>query len=72
LEKAIEKELGVSSKELREQEFSVFVSLEFSLHIPRDEYMPHLERLIWQLDFNSLQDYLDGKPHSDRPLIYCR
>lgn len=67
---AIEKELGVSSKELREKEFKVFVSLEFSLHIAREDYMPHLERLISQLDYNSLQDYLDGKPPSDRPLIF--
>jgi hypothetical protein len=68
----IEKHMAVSSKSVREQEFWVFVQLKFHLHITPVEYMPHLDRLITLLDFNSLQEYLNGKlpPQRDLPFIY--
>jgi hypothetical protein len=44
------------------EEFYIFTSLDFNLHLPREEYMPHLERLVFGLDYNNLQEYISGKP----------
>jgi hypothetical protein len=67
---AVEKIMEVSSKAVREQEFWVFMKLNFELHIPREEYMPHVDRLIILLDYNNLQEYLQGKPPPQRELPF--
>ena len=66
----IEKILEVSSKAVREREFWVFSKLNFELHIPKEEYMPHLDRVISLLDYNNLQEYLQGKPPPQRELPF--
>ena len=58
----MEKELGIPAKEIRDQEFSTFALLEFHLNIPQDEFMPHFDRLLYELDYNNMQEYLSGKP----------
>jgi hypothetical protein len=62
----MEKELCITAKEIRDNEFPSFVALEFSLHLPKEEYMAHLERIIAQLDFYSVQEYLAGKSPIER------
>ena len=54
--------MWASPKDVREFEFMTFVALEFNLHVSRDEYMPHLERLVSLLDYYSIQEYLSAKP----------
>ncbi|CAJ0748721.1 14478_t:CDS:10 [Entrophospora sp. SA101] len=43
---SLHKRLEVTTKEIIEQEFSVFSSLEFELYLHSQEYMPHLEKLF--------------------------
>jgi hypothetical protein len=61
LMQSMEKVLGVSSREICLHELEVFAALEFSLHIPREEYMPHFERILNYLDFYNVQEYIVGK-----------
>ncbi|KAI9323659.1 cyclin-like protein [Dichotomocladium elegans] len=58
LYQAIDDELDVDPKEIREHEFAVFADLEFNLCIPSLEYMPHFERIFHVLDYKSMEDYL--------------
>lgn len=67
---SLEKWLDVSTQRILELEFPVFAELEFNLHIPQEEYMPHMDRLLALLDFNSVQDYLQGKLFAERDLQY--
>nr|CAG8522663.1 12438_t:CDS:10 [Entrophospora candida] len=46
---SLHKNLEVTKKEILEQEFSVFSSLEFELYLHNQEYMPHFERLFTNL-----------------------
>ncbi|KAJ1935732.1 hypothetical protein GGF37_005881, partial [Kickxella alabastrina] len=49
----------VSSKSILDQEFSVFAELDFSLWVPRREFMPHFLRMFEVLGlYRSLADYL--------------
>ncbi|KAI3629507.1 hypothetical protein MIR68_012522 [Amoeboaphelidium protococcarum] len=67
---ALEKNLLVSSEYIRAQEFAVFAKLEFNVLVPDEEYMPHLMRLVYLLDYNNLQEYVDGKVSTVRELHY--
>ncbi|KAI3629871.1 hypothetical protein MIR68_011306 [Amoeboaphelidium protococcarum] len=67
---ALEKNLMVSSEYIRVQEFAVFAKLEFNVLVPDEEYMPHLMRLVYLLDYNNLQEYVDGKVSTVRELHY--
>lgn len=52
------KQLGVSIVSLVRMEFPVFAGLRFDLHLPQSEYLPHLERILVDLPFSNLQEYL--------------
>ncbi|KAI7828427.1 hypothetical protein BX661DRAFT_14189 [Kickxella alabastrina] len=43
---AIQRRFEVSSKSILDQEFSVFAELDFSLWVPRREFMPHFLRMF--------------------------
>jgi hypothetical protein len=58
----MEKYMWITSKDVRDLEFAVFVALDFNLHILREDYMPHMERLVSLLDYYSIQEYLSAKP----------
>ncbi|KAI7878684.1 hypothetical protein K492DRAFT_132420 [Lichtheimia hyalospora FSU 10163] len=55
---AIDDELDVDSKEVRDHEFAVFADLEFNLYIPTSEFMPHFERIFQAMDYKSVEEYL--------------
>ncbi|KAI9495044.1 hypothetical protein BDB00DRAFT_815609 [Zychaea mexicana] len=55
---AIDDELDVDSKEIREHEFAVFADLEFNLYIRNSEFMPHFERIFQVLEHKTIDDYL--------------
>lgn len=63
---AMEKELLVSPKQIRDHEFAVFAALSFSLHVPREEYNQHFERLLTFLDFYTVEEYLIGRSGIER------
>ncbi|CAH1761489.1 6317_t:CDS:10 [Entrophospora sp. SA101] len=60
--KSLHKNLEVTKKEILEQEFSVFSSLEFELYLHNQEYMPHFERLLTNLNIKNKQEYLGDNP----------
>ncbi|CAG8500384.1 10957_t:CDS:10 [Diversispora eburnea] len=43
---SLHKHLELTTKEIIEQEFSVFSSLEFELYLPPSEFMPHFDRIF--------------------------
>ncbi|ORZ00346.1 hypothetical protein BCR43DRAFT_485066 [Syncephalastrum racemosum] len=55
---AIDDELDVDSKEVRDHEFAVFADLEFNLYIPQNEFMPHFEHIFRLLEYKSFEEYL--------------
>ncbi|CAJ0746745.1 16382_t:CDS:2, partial [Entrophospora sp. SA101] len=59
---SLHKNLEVTKKEILEQEFSVFSSLEFELYLHNQEYMPHFERLLTNLNIKNKQEYLGDNP----------
>ncbi|PJF16876.1 hypothetical protein PSACC_03311 [Paramicrosporidium saccamoebae] len=56
-------DLGVARRELVELEFGVLSGLHFRLQIPEREYGAHLERILSQLDYSNLQEYLGERMH---------
>ena len=70
--RSLEKDLWITQKEIREHEFEIFVRLDFDLHIPQEDYLPHLERLVSQLDYYSVQEYLSGKLPPNQQLQYIK
>ncbi|RHZ81166.1 hypothetical protein Glove_123g39 [Diversispora epigaea] len=54
---SLHKHLELTTKEITEQEFSVFSSLDFELYLPPSEFMPHFDRIFNMLG-NNAQDYL--------------
>ncbi|CAG8482832.1 12566_t:CDS:10 [Acaulospora morrowiae] len=58
---SLHKHLDVTPKEVTEQEFSVFASLDFELYLPTSEFMPHLER-IFVISGDNKQEYLGANP----------
>jgi len=45
----LHKHLDVNEKEIKDREFSVFAALDFALMLPKEEIMPHFERLFGTL-----------------------
>lgn len=43
---------------LVKHEFAVFAALKFTLHLRQQEYMPHFERIIGSLEYDTFQEYL--------------
>lgn len=58
--KVLNKIMDVSPKEIRENEFNVFVSLEFVLYVPLWEVRPQFERLVTSSECSNvdMDDYL--------------
>ncbi|KAG1178179.1 hypothetical protein G6F70_000314 [Rhizopus microsporus] len=55
---AISGEIGIGSKDIRGHEFAVFADLEFSLYVPIEEFMPHLDKLVEAFGYQSIKDYV--------------
>jgi len=55
--------MDVSSKEIRENEFNVFVALEFVLYVPLWDIRPHFERLVTSSEFPKvdMSEYIGDK-----------
>jgi len=49
--RVLNKVMNVSPKEIRENEFNVFVALEFVLYVPLWDIRPHFERLVTSSEF---------------------
>ncbi|KAJ2159315.1 hypothetical protein GGF46_003107 [Coemansia sp. RSA 552] len=58
LEQAIQRRFEVSANLVLDHEFSVFAELDFSLWVPRREFMPHFLRMFESTDYDTLTDYL--------------
>ena len=56
-------DLSVDRRELIELEFGVLAALHFQLQTPEREYGPHLVRILHQLDYSNLQEYLGERMH---------
>ena len=57
----IESELDITLSEVQAQEFTCFAALEFHLHVPSEEAMPHFNRIINVLEYSNIQEYLGEK-----------
>ncbi|CEJ05505.1 hypothetical protein RMCBS344292_19445 [Rhizopus microsporus] len=55
---AISGEIGIGSKDIQGHEFAVFADLEFSLYVPIEEFMPHLDKLVEAFGYQSIKDYV--------------
>jgi hypothetical protein len=57
--------LPVDRRELVELEFGVLAALHFKLQISEREYGAHLMRILYQLDYSNLQEYLGERMHDN-------
>ena len=46
--KTMTKHMDVSVKDIKEHEFQVFSLLEFNLYLPRQEFLPHFEQILYR------------------------
>lgn len=53
-----EEKLGIIRQEIVEAEFPILIALGFDLLISQREFQPHLERILGQLDYANIQEYL--------------
>ncbi|KAF8927498.1 CDK5 and ABL1 enzyme substrate 1 [Dissophora ornata] len=58
LMKQMTKHMDVSIKDIKEHEFQVFALLEFNLNLPRQEFLPHFEQILYRQDYINVQEYL--------------
>ncbi|KAF9130282.1 CDK5 and ABL1 enzyme substrate 1 [Mortierella sp. GBA39] len=58
LMKYMTKHMEVSAKDIKENEFHVFSLLEFNLYLPRQEFLPHFEQILYRQDYINVQEYL--------------
>ncbi|KAF9094128.1 CDK5 and ABL1 enzyme substrate 1 [Mortierella sp. GBA35] len=58
LMKYMTKHMDVSAKDIKESEFHVFSLLEFNLYLPRQEFLPHFEQILYRQDYLNVQEYL--------------
>jgi len=61
--RVLNKIMDVSPKEIRENEFNVFVALEFVLYVPLWDIRPHFERLVTSSEFSKvdMSEYIGDK-----------
>jgi len=61
--KVLNKVMEVSPKEIRENEFNVFVALEFVLYVPLWDIRPHFERLVTSSEYPKvdMSEYIGDK-----------
>lgn len=50
--------LGVVIQSILDAEFGVFAALQFRLDVPTQYYLPHLERILAQIGYTGIQEYL--------------
>jgi hypothetical protein len=62
--KALSSFLELPSADVLRAEFSVFVSLSFSIYVPHFEYLPHFERIFSDLEYCNFQEYLGEKMYN--------
>lgn len=53
---AMENELEIPAKEVLVHEFSIYAALEFTLFLPLNEIVPHLERIL-ESEARNIDDY---------------
>ncbi|KAF9105854.1 CDK5 and ABL1 enzyme substrate 1 [Mortierella sp. AM989] len=58
LMKQMTKFMDVIAKDIKEHEFQVFSLLEFNLYLPRQEFLPHFEQILYRQDYINVQEYL--------------
>ncbi|KAF9930607.1 CDK5 and ABL1 enzyme substrate 1 [Modicella reniformis] len=58
LMKQMTKHMDVSAKDVKEHEFQVFSLLDFNLYLPRQEFLPHFEQILYRQDYINVQEYL--------------
>ncbi|KAI1297404.1 CDK5 and ABL1 enzyme substrate 1 [Mortierella claussenii] len=58
LMKQMSKHMDVSAKDIKEHEFQVFSLLDFNLYLPRQEFLPHFEQILYRQDYLNVQEYL--------------
>lgn len=55
---ALSRQFGESKAAILRMEFRVFAGLRFCLHLPQHDYVPHLERILIDLPFSNIHEYL--------------
>ncbi|KAF9177868.1 CDK5 and ABL1 enzyme substrate 1 [Haplosporangium sp. Z 767] len=58
LMKQMTKHMEVTVKDIKEHEFQVFSLLDFNLYLPRQEFLPHFEQILYRQDYINVQEYL--------------
>ncbi|KAJ3108883.1 hypothetical protein HDU97_010155 [Phlyctochytrium planicorne] len=58
---AIEKILEITRREVYQHEFVIYAELEFNLFLPLWEILPHLDRVIEASEYNSVDEYCEGR-----------
>ncbi|KAG0253470.1 CDK5 and ABL1 enzyme substrate 1 [Mortierella polycephala] len=58
LMKQMTKHMDVAVKDIKEHEFQVFSLLDFNLYLPRQEFLPHFEQILYRQDYINVQEYL--------------
>ncbi|KAF9430114.1 CDK5 and ABL1 enzyme substrate 1 [Entomortierella beljakovae] len=58
LMKQMTKYMDVITKDIKDHEFQVFSLLEFNLYLPRQEFLPHFEQILYRQDYINVQEYL--------------
>ncbi|KAI9294744.1 hypothetical protein K502DRAFT_330418 [Neoconidiobolus thromboides FSU 785] len=58
---AFDRVFDLSDKDIHLVEFPTFAELEFSLYIPKSEFMPHLERILNASEYENIDEYVNWK-----------
>ena len=62
---SIEKHMDVSLRDVMDYEFAVFAALDFDVHPPPEEILPHFYRIVSSFNrYSNVQEYLGEKMHS--------
>jgi hypothetical protein len=61
---ALSETLEIPVADIMRAEFSVLVTLSFSIYIPHSEYLPHFERIFSELEYCNFQEYLGEKMYN--------
>lgn len=67
LMKYMTKHMDVSAKDIKENEFHVFSLLEFNLYLPRQEFLPHFEQILYRQG-----ELIFVRPSGDNCPIYAQ
>jgi len=57
--------MDVSLRDVMDYEFAVFAALDFDVHPPPEEILPHFYRIVSSFNrYSNVQEYLGEKMHS--------